>query len=138
MRSQERLRPGAIFFPALPEPRPHGPLNPELLVIEESFEDIERLVQFSREYEIVDRVGCDPASPKVLGFRPPEEVREPFGSRPHDRGDRSDAEPVAETPSARVVDPSIEEAPGGVAQDFRIGVDEADRQRLLLEGRSIP
>src|SRR5207247_159764 len=126
------------LFSSSPGATSHGPLNPELLVIEESFEDLERLVQFSREREVVHGIDCDPASPNVLGFRPPEEVREPFGSRPHDRGDRSDAEPVTETPSARVVDPSIEEAPGGVAQDFRIGVDEADRQRLLLEGRSIP
>src|SRR5207237_7960952 len=106
MRAQERLRPRTIFFPALPEPRPHGPLNPELLVIEESFENLERLVQFSREDEVVHGVDRDPASPMVLGFRPPENVREPFGSRPHDRGDRPDAEPIAEPPSARVVDPS--------------------------------
>src|SRR5207247_1839649 len=38
-------------------------------------------------------------------------VRAPFRSRPHDRGNRSEAEPGAETPSARVVDPSVEEAP---------------------------
>src|SRR5437773_9874466 len=111
MRAQERLRPRTIFFPALPEPRPHGPLNPKLLVIEESFEDLERLVQFSREDEVMHGVDGDSASPMILRFRPPEDVREPFRSRPHDRGNRSDAEPVAETPSARVVDPSVEEAP---------------------------
>src|SRR2546430_6144514 len=102
MRAQERLRPRTIFFPALPEPRPHGPLNPELLVIEESFEDLERLDQFSREHEVVHRIDCDPAAPNVLCFPPPEEGREPFGSCPHDRGDRADAEPVTETPSPRV------------------------------------
>src|SRR5207248_7245907 len=117
MRAQERLRPRTIFFPALPEPRPHGPLNPELLVIEESFEDLERLVQFSREHEVVHGIDCDPASPNVLGFRPPEEVREPFGSRPHDGGDRSDAGPVTEPPSARGVDPWNEAGPGGVGKN---------------------
>src|SRR5207237_5641648 len=111
MRSQERLRPGAIFFPALPEPRPHGPLNPELLVIEESSEDLERLVQFSSEDEVVHGIDRDSASPMVLRFRPPEDVSEPFGSRPPHRGDRPEAGPIAETPSARVDDPAIEEAP---------------------------
>src|SRR5436305_14283486 len=121
MRAQERLRPRTIFFPALPEPRPHGPLNPELLVIEESFEDLERLVQFSREHEVVHGIDCDPASPMVLRFRPPEEVREPSGSRTHDPGDRSEAEPVTETRPARVVDPTIDESSRGVTQACRMG-----------------
>src|SRR2546430_1594263 len=91
MRAQERLRPRTIFFPALPEPRPHGPLNPELLVIEESFEDLERLVPFSPEHEVVPRSDRESPSPQPLGVRPPQAVREPLPSRPPDRRGRAEA-----------------------------------------------
>src|SRR2546430_15387145 len=98
MRAQERLRPRTIFFPALPEPRPHGPLNPELLVIEESFEDLERLPPFSRGHGGGHGGDCDPASPKVLWFCPPEEVPPPLGPPPRDRGRRSRSHALSEMP----------------------------------------
>src|SRR3990172_437349 len=93
---QERLRARPVALPALPEPRAHGALDPELLVVQERLEERERLVELLRVHEVPQGVQGDPSPPRVLRLRPRHQLAEPRGLRAHHLGDGPGAEAVAQ------------------------------------------
>src|SRR5437879_5594404 len=69
VRAEKAFGPPRVSFPAFSKPRPHRPLHPELAVVQESFQELERLVQLAGEHEVVWAADRDAAAPRLRGFR---------------------------------------------------------------------
>src|SRR5438128_4517842 len=111
VRTQERLGPGSIDLPTLPEPRSDGTLHPELVVIQEFLQELERLVEFAPPDEPVEGVRRCASPPEVLRACPSNEVSKSRGLRIDHPGDRAGGQTVAQSPSRRLVDPVVRELP---------------------------
>src|SRR2546427_10686970 len=53
--AQKSLRPAAIFLPAFAQPGPHRPLHPELLIVQQFLEELERLVKVTARAKTMGR-----------------------------------------------------------------------------------
>src|SRR2546428_4073811 len=79
--AQKSLRPAAIFLPAFAQPGPHRPLHPELLIVQQFLEELERLVEFGPPDQTVERISRCASPPDVLRARPSKETSGPGGAR---------------------------------------------------------
>src|SRR5256712_2667891 len=74
--AQKSLRPAAIFLPAFAQPGPHRPLHPELLIVQQFLEELERLVEFARPDKTMERIRRCASPPDVLRASPSKEISE--------------------------------------------------------------
>src|SRR2546428_7563449 len=72
--AQKSLRPAAIFLPAFAQPGPHRPLHPELLIVQQFLEELERLVELARPGRPMERNSRCASPPHGLLSRPPTEM----------------------------------------------------------------
>src|SRR5207247_5098394 len=93
------------LLPALAQPRTDGALHPELVVVQEFLEELERFVEFRRSDESVERVRRCASSPDALRAGPSKDVSKPDGLLVHHPRDRAGGKTVAQSPTGRLVDP---------------------------------
>ena len=99
---------------------------------------MERLVEFARPDESVQRVRRCAPPPDVLRESPSKDVLESGRLRVHHPRDRAGGETIAQSPSGRGVDPAVREPPRVVVQNLFVAAEEENRQRLLFENRAGP
>src|SRR3989442_647044 len=99
---------------------------------------MERLVEFARPDESVQRVRRCASPPDVLRESPSKDVLESGRLRIHHPRDRAGGETIAQSPSVRCVDPAVPEPPRVVVQNLFVAAEEENRQRLLFEKRAGP
>ena len=99
---------------------------------------MERLVEFARPDESVQRVRRCASPPDVLRESPSKDVLESGRLRVHHPRDRAGGETIAQSPSGRGVDPAVGEPPRVVVQNLFVAAEEENRQRLLFVHRAGP
>src|SRR3989454_8651629 len=108
---QKSLRPPAIFLPAFAQPGPHRPLHPELLIVQQLAEELERLVEFARPGKPMERIRRCAAPPDVLRPSPSKEISESRGLRENQPPDPAGSERGTPGPTGCRIDPSAPEPP---------------------------
>src|SRR5947209_19420870 len=76
---QKSLRPPAIFLRAFAQPGPHRPLHPELLIVQQFLEELERLVDCARPDKPMERIRRCASPPDVLAASPYNDIPESRG-----------------------------------------------------------
>src|SRR2546426_907231 len=132
------LRPSAIFLPAFAQPGPHRSLHPELLIVQQFLEELERLVEFARPDKLMERIRRCASPPDVLRARPSKEISKPGGLRVRHPRDRAGGERVTQGPSGCDVDPLLCEPPRVIVENLFVPAQEKNRKGLLLEHTTGP
>jgi hypothetical protein len=138
MLAKEPFGAPPVLLPALSEPGPYRPLDPELRVAHEPTEQPERTVELTLPNPVVKGVRGGATTPEVRGPRPSKELSEPSGPRRNHPSDRAGREAVRKGPSGRRVDPPVREPKRPVVVRIGVGHQELDRNRSLLERLPVP